>query len=274
MKRRNKLVYFGVFVVVAAGILCFPEVAMPQAPNVDPELHIVEPIITEETMPNEPGEWDFRFSGSYLWLGAGGSGFLPRTQLFFGIANRWGAEIEVPWAFANQGTNHYGIGDISTTVKFLVRKPGERMPGFVLGMEMTFPSGNANKGRGEGVFEAAPFAALVYARRRVVLQGNSGYAIVHKVQATDASNQFFYNAAAAFPYDRFKTYFICEINGTHDHTRNRAAFSPGLKYNLTPERFVAIALPIGLNSPTPRLGIVLQMQITLHSAETENERAK
>jgi len=148
------------------------------------------------------------------------------------------------------------------------------MPGFVLGMEMTFPSGNANKRLGEGVFEAAPFAALVYARRRVVLQGNSGYAIVHKVQATDASNQFFYNAAAAFPYDRFKTYFICEINGTHDHTRNRAAFSPGLKYNLTPERFVAIALPIGLNSLTPRLGIVLQMQITLHGAEAENEKEK
>jgi len=96
MKRRNKLAHFGVFVMVAAGILCFPEVAMPQAPSVDPELHIVEPIITEETMPNEPGDWDLRVSGSYLWQGTGGSGFLPRTQLFFGIANRWGAEIEVP----------------------------------------------------------------------------------------------------------------------------------------------------------------------------------
>lgn len=271
MRGRNKLAYLSVLTVVIAVVLSHPRVVMAQMPNADPELHIVEPIITEETMPNEPGDWDLRVSGSYLWQGIGGSGFLPRTQLFFGIANRWGGEIEVPWAFANQGTNHYGIGDISTTVKFLVRKPGERMPGFVLGMEMTFPSGNANKGLGEGVFEAAPFAALVYARRRMVLQGNSGYAIVHKVQATDASNQFFYNAAAAFPYDRFKTYFICEINGTHDHTRNRAAFSPGLKYNLTPERFVAIAMPVGLNSLTPRLGIVLQIQITLRSTDTNNK---
>src|ERR1700722_9990330 len=113
----NKLAHFGVFVTVAAGILCFPEVVMAQAPNVDPELHIVEPIITEEAMPNESGDWDLRESGSYLWQDTGGSGFLPRPQLFFGIANRWGGEIEVPWPFPLQGTNHSGIGDNSTTVK-------------------------------------------------------------------------------------------------------------------------------------------------------------
>src|ERR1700684_4669743 len=115
---RNKLAHFGVFVTVAAGILCFPEVVMAQAPNVDPELHIVEPIITEETMPNEPGDWDLRVSGSYSWRGAVGIGFVPRTQLFFGIANRWGGEIEVSLAFARQNLSHYGIGDISATVKY------------------------------------------------------------------------------------------------------------------------------------------------------------
>jgi hypothetical protein len=270
----NKLARFGILMTITTGILWCPSVVTAQAPNADPEIHIVEPIITEETMPNEPGDWDLRVSGSYLWQGTGGSGFLPRTQLFFGIANRWGGEIEVPWAIANQDTNRYGIGDISTTVKFLLRKPSERIPGFVLGLEMTFPSGNANEGLGEGVFESAPFGAIVYARRRLVLQGNTGYSVVHKVQATDASNHFFYNAAAAFPYDRFKTYLVCEINGTHSHIGDRAAFSPGLKYNLTPERFVAIAFPVGLNSLTPHLGLVLQIQITLRSAETNTEGAK
>ena len=274
MRGRNKLAYLSVLTVVIAVVLSHPRVVMAQMPNADPELHIVEPIITEETMPNEPGDWDLRVSGSYLWQGTGGTGFLPRTQLFFGIANRWGGEIEVPWAFANQGTNHYGIGDISTTVKFLVRKPSERIPGFVLGLEMTFPSGNANKGLGEGVFESAPFGAIVYRRRRVVLQGNTGYSVVHKVQATDASNHFFYNAAAAFPFSQINTYLVCEINGTHAQNGSRAAFSPGLKYNLTPERFVAIALPVGLNSLTPRLGIVLQIQVTLRGAGIGNEEVK
>ena len=267
--RRNRLDYFGVLLIATAGILFCPAVVSAQSSNTDPEVHIVEPIITEETMPNEPGDWDLRLSGSYMWQGVGGSGFLPRPQLFFGIANRWGGEIEVPSAFASAGTNHYGIGDISATVKYLVREPSVRMPGFVLGLDMTFPSGNADKGLGEGVYEAAPFVATVYASRRAVLQGNFGYSTVHRISKTDASNQIFYNGAVVFPFQRFNTFLVSEINGTHIPGRDQVAFSPGLKYNLTPDRYLAIAFPAGLNAQTPRFGIVLQLQIALRSAKNE-----
>src|SRR5580692_5562381 len=152
MMRGNRLAHFSVLLFVAARILSCPDVVIAQASNADPEPHIVEPIITEETLPNEPGDWDLRFSGSYGWRGSEGSGFLPDTQLFFGIANRWGGEIEVPLAFAKQETNHYGVGDISTAVKYALRKPSGRTPGFVLGLEATFPSGNADKRLGEGAF--------------------------------------------------------------------------------------------------------------------------
>lgn len=267
MSQRYQLAYFGVLIVVAAGILCRPDVVIAQASNSDPELHIIEPIITEETTPNEPGDWDLRVSGSYGWHGTEGSGFVPRAQLFFGIASRWGGEIEVPLAFARQETNHYGVGDVSATVKYLVRKPSVRVPGFVFGLETTFPSGNADKGLGEGVFEAVPFVATVYTFRQMVLQGNFGYSVVHRTQQTGANNQIVYNGAIAFPVERLKTWVVWEINGSHDKNGNQAAFSPGLKYNLTPERFLAIALPVGLNSRTPRIGIVLQMQINLRNAE-------
>src|SRR5580658_7846623 len=109
MRRRKKLAYFSVLIVLAGGIICCPEAVIAQASSSDPEVHIVEPIITEETMPNEPGDWDLRFSGSYSWQGAEGIGFVPRTQLFFSIANRWGGEIEVPLAFARQNADHYGV---------------------------------------------------------------------------------------------------------------------------------------------------------------------
>jgi hypothetical protein len=274
MLRRNKLARFVALLFVSARILACPYPAISQTSTTEPEPHIVEPIITEETMPNEPGDWDLRFSGSYGVQGTEGSGFLPRTQLFFGIANRWGGEIEVPMAFAKAETNHYGIGDISASVKYLVRKPSVRMPGFVLGLETAFPTGNANRGLGEGVFEAAPFVATVYSSRRAVLQGNFGYSAVHRISTTDASNQVFYNGAAAFPFVRLNTFLVWEINGTHSSDGNRIAFSPGLKYNLTPERFVALAFPIGLNSQTPRLGIVLQLQFALRSANQDNGRAE
>jgi hypothetical protein len=64
------------------------------------------------------------------------------------------------------------------------------------------------------------------------------------------------------------TQVLGEVDGARDKNGNRAAFSPGLKYNLTPERFLAMALRLGLNSRTPRIGIVLQIRITLRSTET------
>jgi hypothetical protein len=122
MRRRNKLAHIVVLVGLTAGILCSPCVVRAQVSTSDSELHVAESIITEETMPTEPGDWDLRFSGFYGWPGAERSGFLPSTQIFFGIANRWGGEIEVPLAFARQETNHNGLGDISATVKYLVWK--------------------------------------------------------------------------------------------------------------------------------------------------------
>ena len=79
MSQRYQLAYFGVLIVVAAGILCCPDVVIAQASNSDPELHIIEPIFTEETMPNEPGDWDLRISESYGWQGTEGSGYVPRA---------------------------------------------------------------------------------------------------------------------------------------------------------------------------------------------------
>jgi hypothetical protein len=267
MIRRIKLVQFGAVSLVAVRILCCPGILMAQESNTDPEPRIVEPIITEETMPNEPGEWDLRLSGSYMWQGPGGFGLFPRAQLFFGIAKRWGGEVEA--RIAKETANHYGVGDISTTMKYLVLEPGVRSPGVVLGLETTFPSGNAPRGLGEGVLEAAPFVAAVYASRSAVLQGNFGYAVVHRISGTDASNQFFYNGAVAFPIERLNAFLLGEINGTHASGGNQVAFSPGLKYNLTPERYLAIAFPVGLNQQSPRLGIVLQIQIALRGAKTK-----
>src|ERR1700722_20237751 len=110
MRRRSRLPHLAALIVLTARILCCRDAVIAQALNSDPELHIVEPITTEETMPNESGDWDLRFSGSYSWPRAEGAAFLPDTQLFFGIANRWGGEIEVPLAFAKQEANHYGGG--------------------------------------------------------------------------------------------------------------------------------------------------------------------
>jgi hypothetical protein len=265
--RKKQFCRFGFLLAFATCVLCCPQGALAQESNAKPLAHIVEPIITEETMPNEPGDWDLRLTGSYFWHGSARSGFLPRSQLFFGIADRWGGEIEVPFSFSKETTTHYGLGDVSATLKFLARKPAAQSPGLVLGLETTFPTGNTAWGHGEGIYEAAPFVALVQASRHLILQGNLGYSLVRRVRDTDARNQFFYNTALAVPLRHGTTFLLGEINGTHAANRESISFSPGVKFNFTPERYLGLALPIGLNSQTPRMGVVLQLQLALRSAE-------
>ena len=96
MRGRNKLAYLSVLAVVIAVVLFHPGLVMAQMPNADPELHIVEPIITEETMPNEPGDWDLRVSGSYLWQGTGGSGFLLARSFFLVLPTAGEAKSRCP----------------------------------------------------------------------------------------------------------------------------------------------------------------------------------
>src|SRR5574341_716651 len=72
----------------------------PPADAREKEREFVEPIITEETLPNEVGEWDLRWSSEWAKeAGNDRSGRLRRAQLFFGILKNLGGEIDLPMAY-------------------------------------------------------------------------------------------------------------------------------------------------------------------------------
>src|SRR5438105_11128872 len=77
------LVYFAVLLLLATA----PSWAEDRA-------EFVEPIIIEETLPNEVGEWDLRISCAYARGRTDASANCLRAQVFFGIAPRWAAELE------------------------------------------------------------------------------------------------------------------------------------------------------------------------------------
>ena len=64
-----------------------------------PEAEFVEPILTEETMPNEPRELSLRVSTDFRKGGGESIGSLPKVELFYGLAERLGAELSVPFAY-------------------------------------------------------------------------------------------------------------------------------------------------------------------------------
>ena len=246
--------------------------AFAQEAGADEEFEVVEPIITEETLPNPPGDWDLRMSGGYFSGPDEPFGYLPRTQLFFGIAKRWGGDVSLPFNFVNGAERHYGLGDASATLKFLARpfRPGKTA--VVLGVETGFPTGDSAKELGEGAYEVEPFLALLHVWDHVTLQGNLGPGITQDQETGEREVNFFYNAAAAFPFRGRKWHVLAEVNGCHQEYSSPVSLAPGIKYSFQPGRFLGVSLPVGLNSSAPRLGVVVQFQTTLNFGGEKERR--
>ena len=222
------------------------------------EMNIVEPILTEETLPNEPRELSLRLTTDYRKQGSEVTAALPRLDIFYGLAERLGAELSVPLAFhQGDGTRAYGLGDVSLGLKYLVVEPQKNLPAVVFGLEAGFPTGDAERELGEGAYELTPFMALLKDFGRFSLQGNFGWA---RQVSGAREERWVYNWALAVPLCNHKVHLLTELNGDWGR-RPQTAVAPGIKYNFNGEVFIGVAVPIGLNRRTADWGIVTQFQI-------------
>lgn len=244
--------------VVVAGLLAFQQGAYAGEDEGESEAGFVEPILTEETMPNEPGELSLRVSTDYRRRGGESVGALPKVELFYGIVERLGAELSVPMAYHHgDGQTTYGLGDVSLGLKYLVIEHTPEWPAVVFGLEAGLPTGSRSRELGEGAVELEPFIALLKDFGRFSIQGNFGWS---KQVNREREDRFTYNWALAAPLLERKVHVLVEMNG--DWGREpQTAVAPGLKYNFTDEVFIGAAVPFGLNEHTPDWGIVTQFQI-------------
>jgi hypothetical protein len=250
--------FIGGFLAIATiGLFVPTAMAGEEQSGEEKDFKFVEPIITEETMPNEPGELTLRVTTEYAKRGSEVFGLLPNVQVFYGLADRLGAELSVPLAYHSGERTDYGIGDVSVALKYLVVKPVRNWPAVVVGLEAGFPTGSQSRELGEGAFELTPFVALLKDFGPFTLQGNFGWS---KQVSAELQDRFVYNWALAMSMWKRKAHLLAEINGDLGRDQ-RTAFTPGIKYNFTDEMFVALAVPIGLNRNTPDWGVVTQFQI-------------
>jgi len=229
-----------------------------------PESRFVEPIMTEETMPNPVGDWDFRISTEYRRRGNETTAAIPRIQFFGGLFPRVGIEIGVPLAYHDvSNETKRGIGDVEITLKRLMTGDGSATTAVVLGLETGLPTGSVADDLSEGAYELAPFVALLRDFGPCSIQGNTGWST--QVAARDGENesQWFYNVALITPGSESQLHFIGELNGgwsdSPDSSPLSAAF--GIKYPVGDGGFLALGIPFGLNSDADDWGVVVQFQM-------------
>jgi len=218
----------------------------------------IEPILIEETLPNDPGEWSLRLTTDYRRGDGEAVGTLPDWQVFCGPVERIGMSLSLPMAYTRQdAASHYGLGDISTSLKYLAVKPRPDLPALVPGLEVTFPTGNRAHGLGEGAYELAPNLALLKQFGPFCVQGNFAWS---KPVSAPRADVWTYGWAVSAPLVRDKLHLLAEIQGDLG-SPNHTTLAPGIKYNLTGKLTAGLAVPSGLNKNTAGWGMVSQFQI-------------
>jgi len=224
---------------------------------------VVEPILTEETLPEEPGECDLRTSIDYRASNLEPANALPRLQFFCGLVSRWGIELDVPLAFPDHQLSRTGFGDVASTFKYRLTGVRRKIPVVVLGMETSFPRGNLRRGTGEEGFELQPFVALLTQGSRLGLQGNIG--IGFPAGSPEQAIRTYCNLAATLRLTSGRVYFIGESNASHASGGDTIlSLSPGIHYGITQRVYVAFASPVHVRGGVGRAGIVIQIQFRLN----------
>jgi hypothetical protein len=246
-----------VLLIFVSAALFLPQLARAEKEE-EPENAIVEPILTEETLPNEPKELSLRITTDYRKDNSEVIAVLPRVDVFYGLVERVGVELSVPMAYhKGEDGRVYGVGDLSLGLKYVIVEHQRNVPAVVVGLEAGFPTGNQDRELGEGAYELTPFVALLKDFGPFSIQGNFGWA----KQVTGArEDQWDYNWALAVPVFNGRAHLLAELNGDLSRLHS-STFAPGLKYNLKGETAIGLAVPIGLNGGAPNWGIVAQFQI-------------
>ena len=228
----------------------------------------VEPIITEETLPNQPGEWDLRISCAYARDRTEISADCLRTQLFFGIAPRWGLELENALTNISGDRPEEAGAKLGAALKHVLRKPSMHGPALVLALESGFAVGRPQASE-EGRVELQPTFAFLQSLGRTTVQGNLGYAVTPGGIKT--AQRAVYNLSLGVPWRQPRWHAFAEVTGSAGDGLPEIEFSPGLKYSFAGGHFLAIGLPIGLNSSSPTIGAAFQVQFALSKAREEQK---
>ncbi len=230
---------------------------LASAPARGDEPLYVEPIAFEEVRPTDPGEWDIRLtfeierereSGDYLLA-------VPLGQIFVGIAERVSVDAALPFALRIAEDRTSGIGDIGLGVRYLLVPQRGRVPSASASVETRFPTGDENRGLGEGSTEVEGSIGVAAVFDALVVQATVGYAVSSE-QHTLVSG-----VSIAVPLTRV-VYGFGEALADLDVADPGLDIvtGPGIKVLATRDSFVAATALVGL-ADEPSWRALLQLQL-------------
>lgn len=251
--------------VLVLSLLGIPDPAWAEAGNPERkevESDYVESITFEEVLPNDAGEWDVRVSVEAA-RSTSEEGppatvlMLPRGQIFFGIVDRLGGEVDVPLLLRVGRDRAAGLGDAGVGLKFLAFRQSGLFPSLTGMFEARVPTGDPSRHLGEGRTELETSIGWATVFPILTIQGVIG----HSVTLPDREHELNYALSIGLLFlERF--HLFGEILGQTGIPEPRSDLSagPGVKYDVTREFFLAAGVVVGLTGAAEPYRAVVQVQ--------------
>jgi Putative MetA-pathway of phenol degradation len=198
----------------------------------------------------------FLDSGNFKRLDADNfqrSGF--KFEAYYAVTESLFAEIELPFEWVDDGSRRGGLADVDVELKYLLPSVESLDLDVAVGVEVEFPSGNADRdlGRESIAFELfAVFArelgdAMVYAELGVELEENEEQEYQTKA-AVDWS-----------PWSNNTNFQLALGLGTESGESPELTITPGVGTRIG-EFKLGLGIPIGLNHAAPNWGAILAFE--------------
>jgi hypothetical protein len=252
-----------------------PLLASAQQEDVKPrEQPIQEVFQTGLVYPQERGEVQLSYTSRFS-KGKAHSSLQRPMNLEYGITDRW--QIEIEWNAMSRRTETgaapiHGKGDlrIGTQYSFMNMR-GSNFHSAV-GLEVSFPTGNIEKGLSEGLIEYEPSFSLAKDFPRLhnlQVFSQVGVSIVQRtrrrVQVDEdqpVAHTFNLGVGMFMPFNRlvFTGEFNLNTNRWNHGGREREMyFTPGLVWRLPRNLEIGFGAPIGLTGDADKSGAILRL---------------
>lgn len=204
-----------------------------------------DPVLTEEALPSEVGEWEVRLTGDF----SEDRIIAPKAQMFFGLVERLGGELAT--SFGDEDGS-YGSSEVGGSLKWLALPARGSRPAVVVGLEV-----EATTGAGRNEVAAVPFVALLKVFEGVTVQGRIGpiWRVREGDEREEDERAVAFDVAVLVPVGP-RLHFVGEGGQGEDP----GYVAAGMRYQLTERLSLASSVPFHFEDQQVRFVLQLQAQ--------------
>ena len=113
------------------------------------------PFLTDDPQPVDLYHFEFYLSSQNAFVSHAGGGTLPHFEMNYGVISNMQLHVVVPMGYYYESHKfHYGISDVEIGIKYRFVDEGESKPQIGVFPLIEIPTGNADRGLGNGKLQA------------------------------------------------------------------------------------------------------------------------